>query len=818
MHVDICHLALCLATSPLLEVGGRAHVALVHFPIALVAAALFFELVRLARRRTSPSPAALGCLALGLAGGLAAIASGWLHADAEGLSGSPAVEWHRWTAIVSIAAVLLTLGLALAGLKETAVSVRRLSVVFLVLAVALVSLAGHQGGELVWGKGYLLAPLKRAAAATDSLPVAPELSIEPSAGPVSFARDLAPIFAAACIECHGPDKQSGKLRLDTYQHLSASPYFDEIVVPGMPELSSLHERITLPQSHADFMPKRGVPLPAEHVELIRQWIEQGASPSASAIPARDHITHVVHEASLHTKPADPTQPWWHDATFYQIFVRSFADSTTGPLAGDGIGDLRGLIERLDYLNDGDPTTSTDLGVSGLWLLPINPSPSYHGYDVTDYRGVNPQYGTHEDLRELLAECHKRGIRVIIDLVINHCSSQHPWFLEAIDPNSDKHDWFVWRDEPLTGPGAPNHTVWHDRQKRRNNKVYYGFFYHGMPDFNLRSPSATAAIHDFSRYWLADIGIDGLRLDAIKHLIEDGVVFENTAETIAWLEDYRAAMHRAAPEAFLVGEIWASTEQVQRYIPGGVDSAFEFDIAFAIAEALNSAKAAPLAAALKKAYNAYGSGIYSTFIGNHDMDRVRSRLGNSIERARAAASIQFTMPGVPFIYYGEEIGMIGTKPDPDLRTPMQWTSEPEKAGFSNVNPWRAPNPDTPNVNVAVQTDDPQSLLSHYRTLIRLRQATPALAVGDFMLASASSPQVLAFTRTHQHQTVLVIINLSDQALEGVTIKPHDSVLACAGPLRDVLASATVNPRQGQDTWTPIASLAPYACHVIVCRSE
>ncbi len=818
MHVDTCHVALCLATSPLLEVGGRAHVALVHFPIALVAAALVFEVARLARRRSSPSPAALGCLALGLAGGLAAIASGWLHADAEGLSGSPSVEWHRWTAIVSIAAVLLTLGLALAGRKETAVSVRRLSVVFLAFAAALVTLAGHQGSELVWGKGYLLAPLKRAAPAPESLPIAPEPAAQSPVGPVSFTRDLQPIFAAACIECHGPDKQSGKLRLDTYEHLAASPYFSEVVAPGLPAFSTLHERITLPADHADFMPKRGVPLPAEHVELIRQWIEQGASPNASAFPTHIPSAHDVREASLHTHYANAAQPWWHDAVFYQIFVRSFADSTTGPLAGDGIGDLRGLIERLDYLNDGNPSTSTDLGVSGLWLLPINPSPSYHGYDVTDYRGVNPQYGTHEDLRELLVECHKRGIRVIIDLVINHCSSQHPWFQEAIDPASDKHDWFVWRDEPLTGPGAPNHTVWHDRQKHRNNKVYYGFFYHGMPDFNLRSPAATAAIHDFSRYWLADIGIDGLRLDAIKHLIEDGVVFENTAETIAWLEDYRRAMRSAAPEAFLVGEIWASTEQVQRYIPGAVDSAFEFDIAFAIAEALNTAQAAPLAAALKKAYVAYGSGIYSTFIGNHDMDRVRSRLGNSLERARAAASIQFTMPGVPFIYYGEEIGMIGTKPDPDLRTPMQWTSEPEKAGFSNAKPWRAANPDTTSLNVAVQTDDPQSLLSHYRTLIRMRQATPALAVGDFTLAITSSPQVLAFTRSCKGQSVLVIINLSDQTLEGVTIKPHDSMPACAGPLRDVLASATVSPRQGQETWTPIASLAPYTCHVIMCRSE
>jgi glycosidase len=497
--------------------------------------------------------------------------------------------------------------------------------------------------------------------------------------------------------------------------------------------------------------------------------------------------------------------------FYQIFVRSFADATTGPLAGDGIGDLRGLIERLDTLNDGDPETFDDLGVTALWLLPIHPSPSYHGYDVTDYTAINPQYGTMDDLRELLAACHARGIRVIIDFVLNHCSSQHPWFQSAIDPASDTHDWFVWRREPLTGPGAPNHTVWHDRQTQHHGLLYYGFFFHGMPDFNLHAPGATRALHEASRFWLADVGVDGLRLDAIKHLIEDGVIFENTADTIAWLNTYRAAMRDAAPQAFLVGEVWASTEQVQRYIPGGVDSAFEFDLAFTIAKAVNDADAAPLSTAISAAMDAYGDGIYASFIGNHDMDRVLDRLGGSIAGAKAAASVLLTMPGVPFIYYGEDIGMRGTKPDPDLRTPYQWTGEPRSGGFSSAEPWRPLNADTPRVNRASQLDDPTSLHALYRRLIRLRTASPALSRGSFSPVAASSMHVLAFERTLGQQRALVIINLSTETIHDVTIVAGPAW--SEGPLREAQTYLPIPLRPIDQPWTPVSQLEPGSVTVI-----
>ncbi len=206
--------------------------------------------------------------------------------------------------------------------------------------------------------------------------------------------------------------------------------------------------------------------------------------------------------------------------FYEVFVRSFADSD-----GDGIGDLRGLTDRLDYLNDGDPSTNDDLGVTGLWLMPIAGSPSYHGYDVTDYEAVEPDYGTAEDFRAFMAAAHERGIAVIVDLVLNHTSIDHPWFQDARTPGSEHDDWYVWSTTgvPFAGPGGRR--IWH----KDGDRWYYGFFWEGMPDLNVANPEVEAALDDVARFWLEDMGVDGFRLDAARHLIEDGDKTENSAE-------------------------------------------------------------------------------------------------------------------------------------------------------------------------------------------------------------------------------------------------------------------------------------------------
>ena len=214
-----------------------------------------------------------------------------------------------------------------------------------------------------------------------------------------------------------------------------------------------------------------------------------------------------------------TDPWWDDAVFYEIFVRSFYDSD-----GDGIGDLRGIIEKLDYLNDGNPNTTNDLGVTGLWLMPIFPSPSYHGYDVTDYRDINPDYGTMADFRALVEAAHARGIKVIIDFVGNHTSDQHPWF-QSSAANTAKRDWYLWNTFKPDYRGPWGQEVWHER----NNNYYYGIFWGGMPDLNYNTPAVTNEIKDIVRYWYNDIGVDGFRIDAVKHWIE-GKPARNTPAT------------------------------------------------------------------------------------------------------------------------------------------------------------------------------------------------------------------------------------------------------------------------------------------------
>ncbi|MFZ4573923.1 MAG: alpha-amylase family glycosyl hydrolase, partial [Phycisphaerales bacterium] len=288
--------------------------------------------------------------------------------------------------------------------------------------------------------------------------------------------------------------------------------------------------------------------------LLLAGLMFGATARAQQIPARER--------------------WWDDRVFYEIFVRSFADSTTGPLAGDGIGDIQGMIERLDYLNDGDPKTTTDLGITGIWLMPIHPSPSYHGYDITDYRAINPQYGTTEDFKRFLAECHKRGIAVIIDLVINHSSDKHPWFVEAQNPDSAKRDWYVWSKADPAWKGPWNQKVWHPSP----SGFYFGLFYHGMPDLNFRSDSLTTEVFSMMDYWASEVKVDGFRLDAIRHLIEAGQVQENTPETHAWLKRMAAHLRTTAPRAMTIGEVWSAPKDVASYIGDELDLCFEFGLA------------------------------------------------------------------------------------------------------------------------------------------------------------------------------------------------------------------------------------------------
>ena len=463
--------------------------------------------------------------------------------------------------------------------------------------------------------------------------------------------------------------------------------------------------------------------------------------------------------------ATPPEPgWWNGRVFYEIFVRSFADSTSGPLANDGIGDLQGLIEKLDYLNDGDPATTSDLGITGIWLMPISPSPSYHGYDVTDYYGINPQYGTMADFRRFLAEAHRRGIRVVTDLVLNHSSSRHPWFEAALRGDPAYRDWYIFvpPGEVPTTRGPWNQQVWQEK----NGQHYYGIFWSGMPDLNYRTPAVTAEAYRIAEFWLRDVGVDGFRLDAVRHLIEDGDVMNDTPETVAWLQGFRSHVKQVAPGAMLVGEVWTNTETVSDYLrAGALDLAFEFDLAGAILDAAKSGTGTKLAYTLENVATSYPEGSYATMITNHDQNRVASELREDPRRLRLAATLLLTAPGVPFLYYGEEIGQIGAKPDEMIRNPMPWTGGPNGGFTAAAAPWEPLQPGHERRNVADQDADPDSLLHHYRRLVRLRQAEPALAVGAIRVLDTGRDDVLAYERTAGDRRLVVMANLSGSDVRG-----------------------------------------------------
>ncbi len=474
---------------------------------------------------------------------------------------------------------------------------------------------------------------------------------------------------------------------------------------------------------------------------------------------------------------EPVRQWRHDwvrdAVFYEIFVRSFADSD-----GDGVGDLAGLGDRLDYLNDGDPTTDDDLGVTGIWLMPIFESPSYHGYDTVDYRQVDREYGTRQELARFLRRAHDRGIRVIVDFMINHTGAHHPWFVQsASGPTSARRDWYVWRaDNPgWTQPWGGGQT-WHPK----NGSWYYGIFWSGMPDLNFRNPQVRREAKRLAAWWLQR-GIDGFRLDAARHLIADGPGpgQNDTPETHDFWREFAAAVREQEPEALLVGENWADTATIAGYygstdeVRGGdeLPMNFNFPLAEAILRDLRAGRADAIPRTLERMATLYPAGVLDgTFLTNHDNRRLASQLGNDAGRLRLAASILLTLPGTPFLYYGEEVGLRNGAGagDEAKRTPMPWNAE-DGGGFTSGEPWHAFAPGRERDNVAAQEADAGSLLIRYRRLIRLRAGSRALRHGGLEMLDAetatiipggsSSRALLAFVRRAAGEGVLVAHNLS-----------------------------------------------------------
>ncbi|WP_391570835.1 alpha-amylase family glycosyl hydrolase [Cohnella sp.] len=515
--------------------------------------------------------------------------------------------------------------------------------------------------------------------------------------------------------------------------------------------------------------------------------KESAVSKESAIPSETFVT----EESV--APAEGPS-----GVFYEVFVRSFADSN-----GDGIGDLNGLTAKLDYLDR--------LGVDGLWLMPIQPSPSYHGYDVTDYYGIHPDYGTMDDFRKLLQEAHRRGIRVIMDLVVNHTSSEHPWFVDSAQGVGSKYrDWYTWAEnveQATPSDGATGSDPWH----KGAHGSYLGVFWGGMPDLNFDHPEVRKEMVAIGQYWLKE-GVDGFRLDAAKHIFGD---FKSTISTPAvqqknksWWQEFRQGLNAVNPDAYLVGEVWDGAAIVAPYLDNALDSAFNFDLAGTLLGAAASGKSSGIGFTLSRMHGYFGkvSGgrfVDAPFLSNHDQTRVLNAVGGSVDRAKLAASLLLTMPGNAFVYYGEELGVAGIKPDEKLREPFPWT---RKGGSPEETTWQNSSYRTEEASVEAQEADPKSLLNHYRKLISWRAQLPALRLGTIASYDAGNEYVTSYLRASGDEKALVLHNMSEQ-LQTVTLPESN-----AGQTSFAKLTLTTDEAASLDGRT--ISLPPYTTVVLI----
>jgi alpha-glucosidase len=523
------------------------------------------------------------------------------------------------------------------------------------------------------------------------------------------------------------------------------------------------------------------------------------------------------KSSIADNRSSMNRHWWQQAVFYQIYPRSFADSN-----GDGIGDLDGITAHLDYLNDG---TERSLGIDAIWLSPIYPSPLRDlGYDIADYCGIHPDFGDMAAFDRLLKEAHRRGIRVILDFVPNHSSDQHPWFIESRSSRTNpKRDWYIWAagtpDHPpnnwLSTFGGP---AW--EYDLTTQSWYMHSFLSEQPDLNYRNAETVRAMHDVLRFWL-DRGVDGFRVDVISYLMKDAQLRDNPVRSdadphtrgdpageqlhvydreLAENHDIIRGFRRVLDEydeRMMVGEVWVREPgTLADYLdPDELQLAFNFRFFFCPWEADAFRRA------IEDTENMLGARAWPTYtLSNHDFPRHISRYASGDEteaRARAAAVMLLTLRGTPFLYYGEEIGMrdvnvpFMSARDPAgrdrCRTPMQWSAD-KNGGFSTSDkPW-LPVGDCSKISVARQADDPPSMLSLYRRLIRLRKATPALVDGEYRPLSTVPQDCLAFVREHDEKRVVIAINFSSEKRQ-VEI-PRAKLLLSTDTHRDRISGTTL----------------------------
>jgi alpha-amylase len=515
-------------------------------------------------------------------------------------------------------------------------------------------------------------------------------------------------------------------------------------------------------------------------------------------------------------PRNPAPAWTRGATCYEVFIRSFADGD-----GDGIGDLRGLTAKLDYINDGKPNSTRSLGARCIWLMPVAESPSYHGYDATDYYTVERDYGTNADFKRMVAAAHARGIKVLVDMVLNHSSNQHPYFQAALrDTASPYRSWYRFsktKPEQTENIGNPPWT-----KSPVRDEYYYSIFWSGMPDLNYETPAVAAEANKIGEYWIQRMGVDGFRLDAVPYLVEDGAVASHTAGTHRVLRDYEAYLHSIKPDVYTIGEVTYPRDILMTYYPDQLVGYFAFEVADSLVSAVRTGSARNLLGPVLDLQQRVGANRYSPFLRNHDQTRTRTEFGGDLAKARLASFLLLTMPGMPFVYYGEEIGMEGAKPDERLRTPMQWTSAPG-AGFTTGRPWERLADDSATVSVASAERDAGSILWLHRQLIHLRSTNPALGSGRLVPLTASTDAVAAYARRAGTRTVLVVANLGDTPATAVSLGAAAASLpAGRWTPRAIVGAASAGPltvgKDGSVSAYTLPTLAPHEGYVFELRAK
>lgn len=471
--------------------------------------------------------------------------------------------------------------------------------------------------------------------------------------------------------------------------------------------------------------------------------------------------------------------------YYEIFVYSFCDSD-----GDGIGDFKGLTSKLDYLNDGDPNTTDDLGIDGIWLMPIMPSGTYHKYDVDNYKDIDEDYGTLEDFKTFLSEAHKRGINVIIDLVINHTSNTHEWFKKAKEELKEgKTDGYVQYYNMVQADSKPSASGASQYYYAGTKGWYYETsFTQNMPDLNLKNEKVRAEIESICDFWLTDIGIDGFRLDAAYHYDPNS---NESINDLKWLYDYCKGIK---DDVYMVGEVWQGGNVISEFYKSGVDSFFNFDMQG------TSGQVATKAVNLKNVQGYYdyvkswidtitensSTAISVPFLSNHDTARSAGFLTRNTQKEKNAAMAYLLTPGNPFIYYGEEIAMTGSGEDPDKRTGMLWSLS-DNTGYVSSIPG-ATNTEKPDEGAEEAQKNENSLLNLYKKVIRLKLQNPEIARGTFtpVVLDENNKAVGAFISEYNGSKVMVILNLSDKA----TVTVPQSTMAYSG-VRGYIISDTTN---------------------------